>query len=48
MLWYDGSALLDSFTDSDESEETIGDDDVTQDSISQSIKPDICIDERQS
>ena len=48
MSWYDGSAFLDSFTDSSKSEDTIGDDDVTNDSTSGSIKSDFCIGERQS
>ena len=37
MSWYDGSVFLDSFTDSSKSEDTIGDDDVTNDSASGSI-----------
>ena len=48
MSWYDGSAFLDSFTGSSKSEDTIGDDDVTQDSTSESIKSDFRIDECQS
>ena len=48
MSWYDGSAFLDSSTDSNESEDTIGDDDVTNDSATGSIKSDFCIGERQS
>ena len=48
MSWYDGSAFLDSFTDSSKSEDTIGDDDVTNNSTSGSIKSDFCIGERQS
>ena len=48
MSWYDQSAFLDSFTDSSESEDTIGDDDVSQDSTSEPIKSDFCIGERQS
>ena len=42
----DGSAFLDSFTDSNKSEDTIGDDDVTNNSTSESIKPDFRIGER--
>ena len=45
---YDGSAFLDSFTDFSKSEDTIGDDDITNDSASGSIKSDFCIGERQS
>ena len=48
MSWYDRSAFLDSFTDSNKSEDTIGDDDVTNDSTSGSIKSDFWIGERQS
>ena len=48
MSWYDGSAFLDSFTDSSKSEDTIGDDDVTNNSTSGSIKSDFWIGERQS
>ena len=48
MSWYDGSAFLDSFTDSNKSEDTIGDDDVTNNSTSESIKSDFRIGERQS
>ena len=48
MSWYDGSAFLDSFTDSSKSEDTIGDDDVTHDSANESIESDFCIGERQS
>ena len=48
MSWYDGSAFLDSFTDSSKSEDTIGGDDVTHDSTSESIKSDFRIGERQS
>ena len=48
MSWYDGSAFLNSFTDSNKSEDTIGNDDVTNDSTSESIKSDFCIGERQS
>ena len=47
MSWYDGSALLDSFTDSSKSENTFGDD-VTHDSTSESTKSDFRIGERQS
>ena len=48
MSWYDGSAFLDSCTDSSKSEDTIGDNDVTHNSTSESIKSDFRIDERQS
>ena len=48
MSWYDRSAFLNSFTDSSKSEDTIGDDDVTNDSATGSIKSDFCIGERQS
>ena len=48
MSWYDKSAFLDSFTDSSKSEDTIGDDDVTNNSASGSIKSDSCIGERLS
>ena len=48
MSWYDGSAFLDSFTDSNKSEDTNGDDDVTNDSTSESIKSDFGIRKRQS
>ena len=48
MSWYGGSAFLDSFSDSSESEDTIGDDYVTNDSASGSIKSDFRIGERQS
>ena len=48
MSWYDGSAFLDSFTDLNKSEGTSGDNDVTNDSINESIKSDFGIDERQS
>ena len=48
MSWYDGSAFLDSFTDSNKSVDTIGDDDATIDSTSESIKPDFWIGTRQS
>ena len=48
MSWYDGSVFLDSFTDSSESEDTIGGDDVTNNSASESIKSDFCIGKRQS
>ena len=48
ISWYDGSAFLDSFTDSSKSEDTIGDDDVTHDSASESIKSDFRTGERQS
>ena len=47
ISWYDGSAFLDSFTDSSKSEEIIGDDDVTNDSASGSIKSDFRIGQRQ-
>ena len=48
MSLYDGSAFLDSCTDSSESEDTIGDDVVTHDSASEFIKSDFRIVERQS
>ena len=48
MSWYDGSAFLDSFTESSKSKDTIGGDDVTQNSTSESIKSDFRIGERQS
>ena len=48
MSWYDGSAFLDSFTDSSKSEDSIGGDDVTHNSTSESIKSDFRIGERQS
>ena len=48
MSWYDGSAFLDSFTDSSQSEDTIGDDVSTHNSASESIKSDFRIGERQS
>ena len=48
MSWYDESAFLDSFTDSNKSEDTIGDGDVTNNSTSKSIKSDFCIGELQS
>ena len=48
MSWYDGSAFLDSFTDSSKSEDTIGDDNVTHNSASGSIESDFRIGERQS
>ena len=48
ILWYEGSAFLDSFTDSSESEDTISDDDVTNNYASGSIKSDFCIGKRQS
>ena len=48
MSWYDGSAFLNSFTDSNKSEVTIGDDDVTNNSTSESIKSDFWINEHQS
>ena len=48
MSWYDGSVFLDSFTDPNKSEDTIGDNDVTQDSASGSINSDFRIGERQS
>ena len=48
MSWYDGSAYLNSFTNSNKSEDTIGDDDVTNNSTSGSIKSDFWIGERQS
>ena len=48
MSWYDGSAFLDSFTNSSKSEDTIGDDDVTHYSASESAKSDFCIGKRQS
>ena len=43
-----GSAFLDSFTDSSKLEDTIGDDDVTHDSTSKSIKSYFRIGKRQS
>ena len=43
MSWYDGSAFLDSFTDLNKLEDTIGDDDVTNNSTSESIKSDFGI-----
>ena len=48
MSWYDGSAFHDSFTGSSKTEDTIGDDDVTNDSASGSIKSDFWMSERQS
>ena len=48
MSWYDGSAFLDIFTDSSESEDTINGNDVTHDSTSESIKSYFRIGERQS
>ena len=48
VSWYDGSAFLDSFTDSNELANTDGDDDVTNDSMNKSIKSDFWIGERQS
>ena len=48
MSWYDGSAFLDSFTDLNKLEDTIGDDDVTNDSTSESIKSNFWIGKRQS
>ena len=48
MSWYDGSVFLDSFTDLNKSEDTSGDDDVTNDSTNESIKSDFGIGERQS
>ena len=48
MSWYDGSASLDSFIDLNESEDSIGDDDVTNNSTSESIKSNFWIGERQS
>ena len=48
ISWYDGSAFLDSFTDSSKSEDTIGDEDVTHNYASESIKSDFRIDERRS
>ena len=47
MSWYDGLAFFDSFTDSNESTDTFGDD-VTPDSTSESNKSDFCIGEGQS
>ena len=47
MSWYDGLAFLDTFTDSNESTDTF-DDDVTQDSTSESNKSDFRIGEHQS
>ena len=40
VSWYDGSAFLDSFTDSNELANTDGDDDVTNNSTNESIKSD--------
>ena len=48
MSWYDGSAFLNSFTDSNKSEGTTGDDDVTKDSTNESIKSDFWIGKCQS
>ena len=48
MPWYDGSAFLDSFTDSSKSEDTIGGNDINHDSTSESIKSDFRIGELQS
>ena len=48
VSWYDGSAFLDSFIDSNESEDTDGDDNVTNNSTNESIKSDFRIGERQS
>ena len=48
MSWYDGSAFLNSFTDSNKLEDTIGDDDVTNNSTSESIKSNFWIGKRQS
>ena len=48
MSWYDGSAFLDNFADSNKFEDTIGDDDVTNNSTSESIKSDFGIGKRQS
>ena len=48
MSWYDGSAFLDSFTDSSKLEGTIGGNDVTHNSTSESIKSDFRISKRQT
>ena len=48
MSWYDGSAFLDSFDNSNELANTDGDNDVTKDSTNESIKSDFWIGERQS
>ena len=48
MSWYDGSAFLNSFTDLNKSEDTIGDDDATNNSASGSIKSDFRFGELQS
>ena len=48
MSWYDRSAFLDSFTDLNKLEDTIGDDDVTNNPTSESIKSDFWIGKRQS
>ena len=40
VSWYDGSAFLDSFTDSNELSNTNGDDDVINNSMNDSIKSD--------
>ena len=48
MSCYDGLAFLDSFTDLNKSEDNIDDDDVTNDSTSESIKSDFWISKYQS
>ena len=48
VSWYDRSAFLDIFDDSNESANTDGDDDVTKDSTNESIKSNFWIGERQS
>ena len=48
MSWYDGSLFVDSLTDLRKSEDTIGDDDVTNNFASGSIKSDFWIGEHQS
>ena len=48
MSWYDGSAFLNSYTDSNKLVNTIVDDDVTNDSTSGSIKSDLWIGKHQS
>ena len=46
--WYDRSAFLDSFTNSNESANTNVDDDITNDSTNESVKSDFWIGKRQS
>ena len=48
VSWYDGSAFLDSFDNSNEIANTDGDDDVTNDSTNESIKSDFWIRKCQS